>query len=258
MQLSIVLVNYKTPKQLCECIDTIYKSYKEADDIIVIDNDSQDESIDLVRKTFPEVRVVASRLNGGFAMAANWGFNLARHDTILLLNPDILVQNNAIQKLYDALHSDSSIGIVASKLLNFDGTLQYSCFRFHKFMTPFYRRTVLGKWGPGKKELARFEMTDWDHNDQRDIDWALGGSLMIKREVLEKIGLMDDRYFLYFEDVDLCRTVWENGYRVVYVPDAIMMHEHQRLSAHHTGLKSLFNRVTRIHIRSWMKYWWKP
>ena len=254
MKLSVVLINYKTPDQLIGCIESIYATANGIDDVIVVDNDSQDESIELVQKKFPEVRIVASKLNGGFAMAANWGVSLARYDTVLILNPDIVVREGAIQKLYDRLHSSADIAIVAPKLLNLDETLQYSCSKFHKFMTPVYRRTALGKTSFGKKELERFEMRSWDHNNEQDIDWAIGAALMMKRKIVERVGLMDSRFFLYFEDVDLCRRVWEAGYRVVYVPDAVMLHEHKRLSANQAGLKSLRNRITRIHLGSWIQY----
>lgn len=257
MKLSVVIINFKTPKQLCECIESIYATTKDIDDIIVVDNHSEDDSVRVVREKFPEIRTIASHVNGGFAMAANWGIRIAQHETILILNPDIIVKEGAIRTLYDKLHSEENIGIVAPKLLNFDGTLQYSCSKFHKLLTPVYRRTVLGRTRMGKKELSRFEMTDWDHNDERDVDWAIGAALMLKRDIVEKVGLMDSRFFLYFEDVDLCRRVWEAGYRVVYVPSAVMLHEHKRLSAYQAGVKSIFNRVTRIHIYSWLQYFWK-
>lgn len=254
MKLSIILINYKTPKQLLECIESIYATTKGIDDIIVVDNNSQDESISQIRKKYPEIRIVASRLNGGFAMAANWGINLARNDTVLLLNPDIIVKEDAIEVLYKKLYSNPDIAIVAPKLLNLDGSLQFSCSKFHKLLTPVYRRTSLGKTSFGRKEVERFEMKNWDHNVECDIDWAIGAALMMKRKYVEKIGLMDSRYFLYFEDVDLCRRVWEAGFRVVYVPKAVMLHEHKRLSAYQSGVKSIMNRVTRIHIYSWVQY----
>lgn len=254
MKLSIVLINYKTPKQLLECVESIYATTKGIDDIIVVDNNSQDESKTVIRKKFPEIRVVASKLNGGFAMAANWGINLARHDAVLLLNPDIVVKGDAIEVLFKKLYSNPDIAIVAPKLLNLDGSLQFSCSKFHKLFTPVFRRTSLGKTGLGRREVERFEMKNWDHNVERDIDWAIGAALMMKRKYIEKIGLMDSRYFLYFEDVDLCRRVWEAGFRVVYVPQAVMLHEHKRLSAYQSGVKSIMNRVTRIHIYSWVQY----
>ncbi len=257
MDVSIILVNYKTPKQLCECIESIYANTENVDDIIVVDNDSRDESIQLVREKYPNVRTVASKHNGGFAMAANWGMNLARHETVLLLNPDIIVEGNAIATLYQKLHASKDIAIVAPKLLNFDRSLQYSIAKFPKFFTPLYRRTLFGRLSFGKKELQRFEMKDVDHDREQDVDWAIGAALMMKRDIVMALGCMDSRYFLYFEDVDLCRRAWEAGYRVRYIPEAIMLHEHKRLSADQSGLKSIVNRVTRIHIYSWIQYFFK-
>ena len=187
----------------------------------------------------------------------NWGINYAKHDTILILNPDIEVLDGAVQKMFDVLYSDAKIGIVAPKLLNLDGTLQYSCAEYYRLMTPLYRRTPLGNTSFGQKELRRFQMIDWDHNQQRDIGWAIGAALMVKRELIDRIGQLDERFFLYYEDVDFCRRAWNAGYRVVYVPEANLKHEHKRLSALHAGFTSLFNTVTRIHMHSWLKYLWK-
>ena len=128
---------------------------------------------------------------------------------------------------------------------------------YYRLLTPLYRRTPFGGTGPGKKELARFEMADWDHAKQSDVGWVIGAAMMMKRSVLNEIGLMDERFFLYYEDVDLCRRVWESGRRVTYVARAVMNHEHQRLSAFHVGFKSLFNYMTRVHVKSWIKYWLK-
>lgn len=258
MKISVILINYKTPKLLVRCIESIRTTHPEIDDIIVVDNNSQDESVETIQSRYPDIKIIASPTNPGFATAANWGMNYGKYDTFLILNPDISVENRSIEKLYQALWSDASIGLVAPKLLNPDRSLQYSCLEFQKFMTPIYRRTRLGEREVGKRELERFQMKQWDHNDQREVGWAIGAALMIKKEVVDKIGPMDERFFLYYEDMDYCRRVWEAGYKVVYVADAVMLHEHQRLSALHTGFRSFFsNKMTRIHIKSWLKYLWK-
>ncbi|MFC1640745.1 glycosyltransferase family 2 protein [Patescibacteria group bacterium] len=254
MKLSVIIVNYKTPDKLDKCISSLKKCNPEIDDVIIIDNDSGDESLDVVRKKFPDAKIVASRINGGLARAINWGFNYAKYDTILSLNPDVIVTENAIQKLYDHLEKEDGIGLIAPKLLNEDGSLQYSCYEYYRFMTPFYRRTTLGKLSFAKKELERFEMREWDHDSPRDVGWAIGAVFMTRRDTIKKIGPMDERYFLYFEDVDLCRRLWESGYRVVYYPEAEMYHELKRESYMNSGISSFFNNLTRIHFQSWMKY----
>jgi len=257
MDISVVIVNYKTPKLLIQCLESLFHWNPTIHDVIVVDNNSQDKSITEVREKFPTVKTVASTTNAGYAVGVNWGMNYAKHDTILILNPDVEVLEGSVQRMYDVLYSEKNIGIVAPKLLNLDGSLQYSCLEFYHLMTPLYRRTPLGETPFGRKELNRFQMIEWDHNQMRDIGWAIGAALMIKRELVDKIGELDERFFLYYEDVDFCRRAWNAGYRVVYVPDAILKHEHKRLSALHAGFSSLFNAVTRIHMHSWLKYLWK-
>ena len=97
-------------------------------------------------------------------------------------------------------------------------------------------------------------MMDWDHRSNQPVDWLLGACLMVRKSAISQVGLMDERFFLYFEDVDWCRRFWQNGYQIYYVADAEMIHYHQRLSAEYQGLRSLFSSLTRIHIASWLKY----
>jgi GT2 family glycosyltransferase len=157
---------------------------------------------------------------------------------------------------YLADHKD--IWMLGPQLLNFNGTIQESCFRFHKISTILLRRTFLGKTRWGQKELARFLMKDFDRQSAREIDWILGAALMVKRQALERVGLMDEQFFLYFEDTDWCRRFWKKGLKVVYFPEARMHHYHGRFSKKTSGLMDLFvNKYTWIHIFSAIKYFWK-
>jgi GT2 family glycosyltransferase len=174
------------------------------------------------------------------------------------LNGDIIVTENAIQQMLQFLQADSSIGMIGPRLLNFNGTLQPSCFHFYKPWTILYRRTFLGKFDFAKKHLDWFLMNDYDHVNPKEVDWLMGSALMISREALQKVGLMDTQYFMYMEDVDWCRRFWENDFKVVYFPQASMHHYHGKGSAKGGVIRSLlFNKYTWIHISSGIKYFKK-
>jgi GT2 family glycosyltransferase len=141
------------------------------------------------------------------------------------------------------------VGIVFPKLLNPDGSLQYSCRTFHTFWTILMRRTPLGKMFPKSKILRDHLMMDWDHDTIREVDWALGGCMMIRRDAVFGPKLFDERFFLYFEDVDLCYGMKKTSWKVIYNPKAVMVHHHLRESA----LKGL-NPQKKEVIKSWVKF----
>lgn len=264
MELSIIVSNYRNPQLLKVCLDSIIKCSEGISyELIVADSATQEDTEMLMRENFPSVKFFPFRDNVGFQAIVKRGIEESSGRYLLILNGDIIVTENSIQEMLEFIKSDSSIGMVGPKLLNFNGTPQSSCFRFYKPWTIVYRRTMLGKLPFAKKHLDWFLMNDYDHADPKEVDWLMGSSLLITREALEKVGLMDPRYFMYMEDVDWCRRFWENGFKVLYFPKAQMHHYHGKGSAKGGVIRSLlFNKMTWIHISSGLKYfrkfWGKP
>ena len=149
------------------------------------------------------------------------------------------------------------VGMVGPQLLNPDKTIQHSCARFRGLMNPLYRRTLLGRLKGGTAMVRHYLMVDADHTKIQPVDWLLGACLMLKRNHLTTAGLLDERFFLYFEDIDWCRRFWAKGLKIVYLPTAHMIHYHRRLSAEDTIFTALFSAPTRAHIASGIKYFWK-
>jgi len=258
--LSILIINYKTPSLLRHCIKSIYKNKPKIDyEIIVVDNASRDESIEITEDDFPQVKLIANKVNLGFPKAVNQGILESGGKYILVLNPDITALPGSIDKMFEYLEKNKSIAILAPKLINPNGSIQYSCFStFPTLQIVLYRRTHLGTSPKAKKTTDDFRMADWDHSRGREVAWVLGSCMMIRHQAIDQIGLMDERFFMYMEDVDWCRRFWESGWRVYYYPEACMVHYYQRSSATESGLfLALFNRQTRIHIKSAMKYFLK-
>lgn len=251
--LSIILLNYNSSGLLKYALRGL-SSYPPAEEheIIVVDNASREPAITALQPLFPSVRFLLLGQNRGYAAGNNAGIAQAVGDRLLILNPDVVVFSKSIDALCQALAADARLGVVGPKLLNPDGSLQYSCHRFYSPATPILRRTVLGKLWFARERLARDLMMDWDHQEARDVDWLMGSALLLRRAAVEDVGGLDERFFLYFEDMDWCRRFWQKGWKVRYAPEAVMTHYHQRLSA-----RSLWRRHTRIHIASALKYFLK-
>ena len=151
------------------------------------------------------------------------------------------------------------IGCIGPKLLNMDGTLQYSCYRFDLpsiLIKPLKQIHFDRKYRWVKLRTDHLLMTDFDHESTRPVDWVLGAAMVVRKEVVDHIGWFDDRYFMYLEDCDWCRRMWDVGWPVYYVHDIVIRHKHARDSAKIPGLlRALFkNKLARIHASSWIKY----
>lgn len=255
MDVSVIILNYKTKELLRRCIEHVRRSSRDIQyEVIVVDNASKDGSVQMVQSAFPDVRIYEMEQNRGFAAGMNFGMRHANGRYMLLMNPDVQVEPNTMQKLLAFLHHEPTVALVGPKLINRDGSTQLSCFRFPSFLVPLYRRSPLGRAWFARTKLRRYLMSTWDHLENRPVDWVLGACMMVRRSALERVGMMDERFFLYFEDTDWCRRFWRSGYRVYYLADAHVLHHHRRLSAESPGIAGIFSYPTRVHIRSWMKY----
>lgn len=259
MELSIIITSYKNPELLKVCLNSIKNNITLADyEIIVADSETEDEMEIMMREDFPKIRFIASKENIGFGNTVRNGYEKSRGDYILILNGDIIAKKDSIENLLNYIKNNPDVGIAGPKLLKFNEILQQSCFRFYTPLTIIYRRTFLGRLKAGKKHIAKFVMEDFDHKSAKEVDWVQGSAMMAKKEAIEKVGLMDSRFKMYFEDVDWCRRFWENGYKVVFFPGAEMYHYHGRGSAGEGVLKTLLSKkLAWIHISSALKYFWK-
>ncbi|MEK7139584.1 MAG: glycosyltransferase family 2 protein [Patescibacteria group bacterium] len=258
MELSIVILTYKSKGLLKQCLRHIERlRLRDQYEVIVVDNDSRDGVEALVEEQFRNVRFIQSGANRGYGAGMNIGLRAATGRYRLILNPDIAILSNELERMLGYLKQHPDVGILGPKLVNPDSSLQHTCYTFPNFLTPFYRRSFLGRLPGGKQKLEQYLMSWWDHGSNREIDWLLGACLLVPSAAFEKVGLFDERFFMYFEDVDLCRRMWAQGYKVVYFADAEIVHYHQRISAETSWIFGFFNRVTREHIKSWLKYFAK-
>ncbi|MDP3957242.1 MAG: glycosyltransferase family 2 protein [bacterium] len=260
-ELTIAINGYKSPELLRLCLRSVLEHMEASPidyEVLVTDSATGEDTETLMREEFPEVRFFPFRDNVGFKTMVNKSLAEAQGKYIFLINSDIILTAASVPRMLGYLKTHPDIGILSPKQLNFNESLQPSCFRFYRLLTILYRRTWLGKLPFAKRHLEWFIMADYDKQEPRSVDWVMGSAILVSREAVRKVGPMDKRFYMYMEDVDWCRRFWENGYRVVYYPEAFVYHYHGKGSAKGGFLGSLlFNRLTWYHIRSALQYFWK-
>lgn len=261
LDISIVMVNYNARGLLRQCLRSLFNNLQGTSlqyKMVVVDNNSHDGSIDMVREEFPSVRLIPLEENGGYAKGVNVGIKSIEARYFLVVNMDTtIVQPRALDRMVEYMDAHPSIGLAGPKLINPNGSTQVSCCLFPKFLFPLYRRTFFRLFKFARIAIRDYLMLDWDHNSIKAIDWVMGTGMIVRNEAIKQVGLMDERFFMYFEDVDWCRRFWESKWSVYYLADIEIVHYHSRDSAKSMGFLSLTNRSTRVHVYSWFKYFFK-
>jgi len=259
MKLSITLVNYNQKYFPRMCIESLRKSKTDFKyEIIVVDNNSKDESVAFLEKSAKKdhIKLIKSPKNLGYGRGHNLAAKNAQGKYILIMNVDMTIEKDALQKLIDYLEKHPEIGILAPKLIYHNGHIQESCRRDMTFTDLVLKRTPLRHIPPFKKRCENYLMRDFDHKQTQEVDLLVGAFLLMPRRIFDEVGGFDERYFLFMEDFDLCRKVRLKGYKVIYYPEVEAIHYHKRLSD--GGLLSqLTKKVFWIHVVSSIKYFWK-
>ncbi len=226
LDISIIIVNYNVKEFLQNLIHSIYKATANiSSEIIIVDNASDDGSAEFVREKFPEVKIILNDKNLGFSKANNIGLKAAKGKYLLLLNPDTLVSENTFDELIKFFRSTPNAGLAGCKILNPEGTLQLACRRsFPGPWTSFCKVTGLSTLFPQSRIFARYNLTYLDENQTYEVDAISGSFMMFTREVYEKVGGLDEQFFMYGEDLDFCYRVQKAGYKVYYVHSTQIIH----------------------------------
>jgi GT2 family glycosyltransferase len=250
--LSITICSWNTIVDLRDCLQSLREAKGEADfEVVVVDNASVDGSPDMVEKEFPEFRLLRQTVNLGFTGGHNLALKERKGRDAALLNSDTVVHPGAIRKLSEFMKDRPDVGIVGPKLLNPDGSLQFSCRRWPDPMAAIYRNTFIGKLFPGNRAARDYLMQEWDHNDTREVDWVSGAAMFLRAELLDKIGGLDNTLFMYCEDTDICRRAWNAGFKVMYLHDAVITHAIGR------STDRVANKMIIRHHRSMFRYYRK-
>lgn len=243
MDLSIIIVNYNASWYLNRCLASIFLHPPQVIfEVIVIDNNSRDDSVRWVRQKYPQVRLFLNEANVGFAKANNQGFTLAQGRYYLCLNNDTLVLPGALDALVSFLDHNPPVGAVGSKILNPDLSNQGTA---RRFPTPysglFGRKSLLTKWFPNNRFSRRYLMNDqWSATTPYDVDWLSTASMLIRKTVIEQVGGMDESFF-YWVDAEWCFRIKKSGWQIKSLPQSVVIHEEEKGSGYRN--KSMRNKI---------------
>ncbi|WP_448592045.1 glycosyltransferase family 2 protein [Thermoflexus hugenholtzii] len=239
MDVSVIVVSWNVWSWLAPCLRSIRQALGRLEgEIIVVDNASTDGTPERVREAFPEVRLLINPANRGFPAANNQGMAVARGRYFFLLNPDTVVLDQAIEDLVTFADAHPDVGVVGPQLLNPDGSVQSSRRRFPTFWTALFESTWWQPWAP-RFILAHYYVLDRPDHEIQEVDWVTGAAMLVRREVVERVGPMDEGFFMYAEELDWCRRIRQAGWRVFYYPPAKVIHYGGRSSDQVPALQHL-------------------
>lgn len=250
IEVSFIIVDYNAFVPLQRLMDTIREKTKDISyEIIIVDN-SKDTKKSFFQKNYPDIKYILNSKNLGFSKAANIGINHGTGRYVLLLNPDTRLKNNVALLLAQFLDHHPNVGIVGGKILNDDGSLQFSCRSFPSYKTAFFNRySLLTRILPGNKYSTEYINPLNSHNKTAEVDWLSGSCMMVRKQALEVVGLFDENFFMYCEDVDICYRMKLLGWKVVYYPEAVIYHSIGKSSAQNK-IKAVIER----HKSMWTYY----
>lgn len=224
-EISAIVISFHGEKFLAECLATLKADLAEfRHEIIVVDNGSADRSLEIVGQVAPEAKIVAHPTNFGFARGVNSGIEASTGKYIWILNQDIRIRPGCLRVLLNKLKSSDSIGMVGPKFVGFDGALQYSARALPRHRFVIYKALLLDRLFPKSREFGAWKMTWFDHTTEMEVEQPMGAAMLVPRTVIDKIGVLDETFPIFFNDVDFCRRLSNAGYSLWYCPAAVIEH----------------------------------
>ncbi len=222
--ISVVIPSWNTRDYLEACLHSLEATPKPKTEVIVVENGSQDGSAELIESSFPWIHLIRNEKNEGFAVACNQGMRVARGEFVLLLNTDTEIYDDGIEAMLRFLRENESYGLVAPRLVHSDGSTQPTVHAFPNLATPFFFGTPIERWFPRSREMQRYFMRDWDQESSRDIDQPPAACVLIRQEVLDQVGLFDEEFWLFYNDVDLSKRIQSAGWKSRYLAEVRVLH----------------------------------
>ena len=254
VEVSFIVVEYHCLEDILTCVDSIRNACANISyEVIVSSNSSYpSEKRGALRKKLPYVKWIFNENNRGFAGGMNSGILNASGEAIILMNPDVQISKADMRKAFDYLMSHRRVGLMGPKIIDHEGNLQDSCRKFmgpREFLSRIYKRII---WGKDVLLEPHF-----DYAFVQPVDWIIGAFMMVRRDALAKVGLLDQNYFIYVEDMDWCKRLWDNGFQVVYYPDIEVTYKGDRKSTSALISKKMFNKYGFYHLKSYLRFLWK-
>ena len=225
MNLSVIIVSWNVKDDLPACLMSLYENRPQADfETIVVDNASTDGTVDLLKEQFADVILIANTENRGFAAANNQAIRIAKGQYLFLLNPDTIVHPQSLDNLITVLDEKPTAGACGPRLIDADGTTHPSVGYVPTFRSLLYSKTFFRSFGIFRSHYKKVTANKLNYDKRSEVEQLSGAALMVRRSVFDEIGLMDEGFFLYYEDADLCLRIRKAGWKIVYVPEAVITH----------------------------------
>ncbi len=244
-----MIVSWNVRPLLERCLASILlrvDSSRNDCEIIVVDNASTDDSVQVVARRFPTVKLIAAERNLGFARGNNVGLGQATGTYLLLLNPDTEVVGTALSSMVDYMEAHPDIGVLGPRLLFPDGRTQPSRRRFPTLATALVESTVVQQWFPNMPMLRTYYVQDRSDDQEQDVDWLVGACLLVRRQAWEQVGPLDEQFFMYSEELDWCRRFKMSGWRVAYFPDAQIIHHEGQSSGQVAPARHIYFQTSKV------------
>jgi GT2 family glycosyltransferase len=230
VDISIIIVTWNSEEEISNCLISVNSNIeysKNLDiELIVIDNNSSDKTYEIVKSTnICKSKIYKNDTNLGFTKAVNQGINYSNGKYVLLLNPDTFLSENCIEQLYVFLEKNESYAAACPKLLNENGSIQYSIRNFPTYRGMYFEFYLLSYIFPGSRFFNRWKMEYFDYEKDSDVPQPMAAALMIRKEIFEKTGCLDEQFIMFFNDVELCKRIYDNGYKIRYLKDANAVHK---------------------------------
>ena len=257
MELSIAIVSYNAREELEACLSSVFESTEEsAPEVIVADNASTDGSVAMLRDRFPQVDVVESTANLGFARASNLCWRRARSPLVLFLNSDTVVPQGALARMVALMNEqrNANVGALGPLLKNADGSIQMSFGNMLSLSAELHQKLLNAGYGNGRGPLRGY--VENRHSRERTVDWVSGACLLTRRELLERVGGFDEEFFLYSEDVDLCARIRARGAGVLFTPEVEITHHRGRSAEKDREKAFVESQRSRLHF--YAKHYGQP
>jgi GT2 family glycosyltransferase len=236
---------------LRRCLESIFASRLPGLEVIVVDNASSDGSLEMLRTEFSHVTLIANSENRGFPAGNNQGLAAARGRFVMALNPDTEIVGDALRRVVAHLEAHPEVGALGPQLLNPDGSVQSSRRRFPTFVTALFESTWLQGIAP-RRVLRRYTMDDVPDDTVHEVDWVTGACIGVRREVLETVGVFDEDFFMYSEELDWCRRIQAAGWKIVYLPEAKVIHHAGKSSEQAVAARHIHFQASKV--RYFRKY----
>ncbi|WP_216633971.1 glycosyltransferase family 2 protein [Paenibacillus alvei] len=226
IDLSIIIVNYNTKQLTLNCLKSVYESITNYSyEVILIDNASRDDSVTIIREQYPQVKLIPNTENLGFAKANNQGMRISEGRYVLLLNSDTVIGPDTLEIMIRFMDDNPTVGASGCKVLLPDGSLDKACRRgFPTPLATLFYVSKLSKLFPKNPKINAYHREDLDPNESYPIDCLVGAFMMVRREAIENVGLLDETFFMYFEDTDWCYRLQEAGWTNYYYPKTTILH----------------------------------